>query len=131
MIRTASHNTAWKAPSGMRILSITVGNLPLKVDAVAKELAPTWDMVNIIKKGNKEPFRDVYGDEYIENATPEELYTRAYKEQILSKLSVEDFLNKYGAHLCIVCFCKAGDFCHRHIVAEWISEYTGEIITEL
>lgn len=131
MIRTANHNTAWKAPSGMKIVSITVGNLPLRVDAVAKELAPTWDMVNIIKKGNKEPFRDMYGDKYIDTCSLEDLYTRAYKEQILSNLSVNDFLNKYGNNVCIVCFCKSGTFCHRYLVAEWISEYTGELITEL
>ena len=131
MIRTASCNTVWKAPTWMRLVSITVGNLPVAVHDVATELAPTWDMVNIIKKGNVEPLRKLYGAEYVFCCSAEELYTRAYRDIILSKLDYRDILARYGDNICLVCFCKPGDFCHRHIVAEWLMESTGQVITEL
>lgn len=131
MIRTCSINTAWKVPAGMKKIAITVGKMNIQVDAVASELAPTWDMVNLVKKGNKEPFREEYGDDYTANATCEEIYTRVYKEKILSKLNVADFLDKYGKNICLICFCPKSNFCHRYIVADWIQEYTGGEVKEL
>jgi uncharacterized protein YeaO (DUF488 family) len=131
MIRTCSINTVWKVPLGMRKIGITVGRMNIELDDTASELAPTWDMVNLVKKRNKEPFREEYGDEYIANNTCEEIYTRAYREKILSKLDAGEFLNKYGRNICLICFCSKGTFCHRLIVAKWLQEYMGELVTEL
>jgi len=52
----------------------------------------------------RHPFREVFGDEYINNNSPEEISTRAYKVNIL------DFLDKYDIKLCLVCFCKRVSF---------------------
>ena len=131
MIRTCSVNSVWKVPYGMKKISIAIGKLGIQLDGVANELAPTWDMVNIIKKGSKDTYRDRYGNEYIENSTCEEVYTRVYTEDILDKLDAREILNKYGTNVCFICFCGKGAFCHRHIVAKWIQENTGEIVTEL
>ena len=79
------------------------------------ELAPSYDLIRGIKEGR---------------LTQEE-YTTAYKEH-LSKLRKEDILARLSeigdlSKLVLCCYEKPHDFCHRHIVADWlgISEYDG------
>lgn len=59
----------------------------------------------------------------------EEEYEMEYYNTNLSKLNpkkvVEDIKNKT-----ILCWCKAGDFCHRNIASDWIEKETGIIIKE-
>ena len=59
----------------------------------------------------------------IEQETTEakQCYANLYKEQTLSKLNpAEVAMILEGKTL--LCFEKAGDFCHRHIVAEWLRD---------
>ena len=35
-----------------------------------------------------------------------------------------------GKDVALCCYEKPGDFCHRHILAKWITENTGIEITE-
>jgi len=56
-------------------------------------------------------------------------YTRIYKEQLneLDPFKVYEDL-KFSI---LLCWEKPGNFCHRHIVADWISYCTGNIVKEL
>lgn len=36
-----------------------------------------------------------------------------------------------GKDIILLCYEKDGDFCHRHILAKWLSEKTGDKITPL
>lgn len=54
-----------------------------------------------------------------------ERYTAAYQRDVLSKLdpvalvaNLEDYFG--GKDISFVCYEKSGDFCHRHLVAEWL-----------
>ena len=38
---------------------------------------------------------------------------------------------KDGKDIVFLCYEKTGDFCHRHIFAEWLTEKTGEPVSEL
>lgn len=88
---------------GWTVMDITVksGN---------KAFAPTWDMVL------------GYKDKKI---TEEE-----YTEQYLSMMR-ESFKNNHSEwatllkvdRLCLACYCKSGDFCHRHLLKEYIANY--------
>lgn len=68
-------------------------------------------------------------------------YVRSYKEQVLASLTPEQVLtdlyelldeqtkNKMGAdpwhsntHVALVCYEKPDSFCHRHIVARWLTK---------
>lgn len=59
-------------------------------------------------------------------------YIKCFNEQVLSKLNatnvildfskmVNDF-NLGKADICLICYEKPGDFCHRHLVAKWFKE---------
>ena len=43
--------------------------------------------------------------------------------EILNKLDKEEvlkFLDSFETDIILLCYEKSGDFCHRHIVADWI-----------
>jgi hypothetical protein len=47
---------------------------------------------------------------------------------------LEDLRDGYAADLVFLCFCdltKPGGWCHRSMLAGWITEHTGETIPEL
>ena len=87
-------------------------------------LAPGWDLVNGIKHGEID----------------EEEYTKLYKEK-LSKISISKVLeqitfycNMYGVdNAILLCWENSEDFCHRHIIADWlpcdIVEWDGSPLT--
>lgn len=86
---------------------------------VEKSVAPSWDILSEYKKNHDEV-----------------IYTRRYKDEILSKLSPKDFGNKLyllaNRHdVAMICFEKPTDFCHRFIVAEWLSTNLGIEVKEL
>lgn len=59
----------------------------------------------------------------------EESYTKAYHEQVLSRLDpqrVYEDLKDYT----LLCWEGAGKFCHRRIVAEWLENELGVDIPE-
>ena len=78
-----------------------------------KRLAPTWDMVMGHKEGK----------------VSDEEYTNRYEEII--KKSQEEH-PEFWKELCrkekiiIACYCKAGVFCHRHLLTKYIKEYCKE-----
>lgn len=62
-----------------------------------------------------------------------EYYIKCFKEQVLNTLNAEDVIfelsdaiyNIYGTNMdiALVCYEKSSDFCHRHLVAEWLREH--------
>ena len=62
-----------------------------------------------------------------------EHYIKCFNEQVLDKLNAVDVVLDlsrlvYGFNVgeddvCLICYEKPGDFCHRHLVAEWLTEY--------
>ena len=81
-----------------------------------KQLMPSWYILNEYKHtGNKE------------------VYTKRFNKEILGKTSVQEIMryirwiaNKYRANsdcsICLMCYEKSDDFCHRHIVSKWLRE---------
>jgi uncharacterized protein YeaO (DUF488 family) len=74
-------------------------------------LVPGWELVNGIKAGS---------------ITQEE-YTERYKEKLasLSKDVIWEQLKSISEtngcrDLVLLCYEKVGDFCHRHLVADWL-----------
>lgn len=75
-----------------------------------KVLAPKYDFFMEWKKNHDNDF-----------------YIQSYKEQVLSRLSPKDVVAMLyhmsgGSDIALVCYEKPSDFCHRHLVAEWMSE---------
>lgn len=61
----------------------------------------------------------------------EEFYTKHYYEEVLDKLDPFIVLKELGAHAVLLCYETPEKFCHRKLVAKWLSEKTGIEITEL
>ncbi len=96
-------------------LDITVKNQ----DPFGKAFAPTWSMVMDIKKG----------------IITEEEYTDLYHKRMLHSYDAnrtlwEDLLNR--DEVVLICFCKAGAFCHRHLLTQYLvklgATYMGELM---
>lgn len=82
-----------------------------------KNLAPTYDILMKYKHdGNNED------------------YIKTFNEQILSRLNASKVIfelgsladrgnTNYSFDICLICYEKSSDFCHRHLVAEWLRKY--------
>lgn len=69
-----------------------------------KAFAPQWDMVMGVKQGTLTP--EQYTERYEELMEFSEV---AYEEEWEDLLSREEVI--------LLCYCKPGDFCHRHLLA--------------
>lgn len=56
-------------------------------------------------------------------------YVKCYNEQVLSQLDPEKtayelLITTSGAKkdVCLICYEKPSDFCHRHLVADWLNK---------
>lgn len=75
-----------------------------------KKLAPTFDILMKYKKD---------GDE--------ESYVKCFEREVLQKLNNVDVIKELSKlsnmqDVVLLCYEKAGDFCHRHLVAQWLRE---------
>lgn len=70
------------------------------------------------------------------SVTTEE-YLKGYAD-ILKRISIADLKESFdrvssmhgGVDIALLCYEKPGDFCHRHLFADWWKEQTGEVIPE-
>lgn len=92
-------------------VAITLGGKFWKGE-VDKTLAPTSRILNWWKNELTEE----------ERLTPKKqaIYKALYIRDVLAKLDVKEYAKKYQNKV-LLCFEKTGDFCHRHIVAEWFN----------
>ena len=88
-----------------------------------KKLAPKWEFFNEWKNGSHK------GDN--------EYYISHFKKEVLDRLSVPLVISTLMGmtntidNVILLCYEKPGDFCHRHLVADWINGYEGKnFITE-
>lgn len=59
-----------------------------------------------------------------------EYYIRCFNEQVLANLNASEVVselqrlvseyNNDNVSICLVCYEKSTDFCHRHLVADWL-----------
>ena len=88
---------------------------------VCFELAPSRTLLKKWKQG--EITEEEYKEQYIHRLDNEVQWSKVWKKlkQISAKYENSD--------LVLCCFEKAGDFCHRHVLAEYLTE-TGIDVVE-
>lgn len=103
-----------------------VGLIPISIAGKAPEFykgvqyrkfAPSWDIFSKWKNGEIDNFQ----------------YTERFNKEILGRLNKEEvkqFLNSFKTDIILLCYEKSGDFCHRHIVADWIETELGKRVEE-
>ena len=79
-----------------------------------KKLAPKYDFFM--------RWKETHDNEY---------YIRCFNEQVLNKLNILNVIRDLidltpgdmtGKTICLVCYEKPDDFCHRHLVADWLNK---------
>ena len=65
----------------------------------------------------------------------DEEYTVMYRRDVLGRLRPEVVVREIeeltrGRDAALLCFEKPGDFCHRRLVAQWLTEETGLVVDE-
>lgn len=79
-----------------------------------KKLAPKYDFfVQYKEDGNQEHYVKCYAERVTGVLNAKEVVAELYE-----KLSEED----KGKDIALVCYEKPDDFCHRHLVADWLNE---------
>ena len=76
----------------------------------------------------------VWHDKFKDNLnSPEsiEWYTNIYRDTVLSNLNSTNVVEKLGDNAVMLCYEKPGDFCHRHLIADWISKNAGITVEEV
>lgn len=82
-----------------------------------KKLAPKWSFFNEWKNDTEHKGDNDY---YIQHFNDEVLNHLTYDQVLgdISKLCGDFDINK----VVLLCYEKPGDFCHRHLVAEWLNK---------
>ena len=57
-------------------------------------------------------------------------YKDKYLDTVLSKLNPYNVLEELGDNAIMLCYEKVGDFCHRHLIADWLSTNTDAKVSE-
>jgi len=65
-----------------------------------------------------------------EKRSPAE-YTRLYQSFVLAKLTPKEVLADLGDEAVLLCWERPDEFCHRHIVAEWLAKGLKITVEEL
>lgn len=78
-------------------------------------LTPSIELLLAFQKGN------VTWEEYVEE----------YQEKILKPLNPMEVVRNLGKNAILVCWERSNITCHRKLVADWITQYTGIVVTEL
>lgn len=97
--------------AGMVPIAITAKVPEWYTGLVYDKLAPTMDILMEYKRTGDR-------DRYIER----------YKTEVLDNLNAVDgivmelFALSRGNPICLMCYEKPDSFCHRHLVAEWLTE---------
>lgn len=85
---------------------------PIEIETYP-DLFPTWELLTEYKHTkNKEKYIKIYQEEILDKLEPHKVY--------------EDLKNKIA-----LCWEKPDDFCHRHLVADWLLSTLGVTIKEL
>lgn len=71
----------------------------------------------------------------LKETSSQEEYVNRFKNEILSKVDAKAFVEKLetiskGKDVALCCYEKPDDFCHRHLVAEWLTANLGIEVTE-
>jgi hypothetical protein len=116
----ASYFFSNKLNKEQRLISIST-SIPKNIKNILpniityKPLCPTWKMVQDYKK----------------QIISKEEYTRIYIGCFLDNLDAAKVYQELGNDAILICWERPNKFCHRHIVAEWLSNSLNIQISEL
>ena len=114
MIYTSYFAKLSKLPSNITPIAIC-GKSPEWYKGIQyKKLAPKWSFFSVWKQ--------THDNEY---------YIEHFNEEVLNTLNVETVIKELYSlanknrdeDIVLICYEKPGDFCHRHLVADWLTSH--------
>lgn len=110
MIYTTYFANLRKLPDDITPIAICGGLPEFYTGLSYKKLAPKWSFFKIWKETHD-------NDYYIEN----------FNKLVLNTLNANEVVKELFAKanttdIALVCYEKPSDFCHRHLVADWLNE---------
>lgn len=110
MIYTSYFANLKKLPANIIPISICAKAPPWYTGLQYKKLAPKYDFFM--------RWKETHDNDY---------YIKCFKEQVTDKLDILQVVRELtdlsdGKDLCLICYEKPTDFCHRHLVSKWFRE---------
>lgn len=114
MIYTSYFAKLSKLPSNITPIAIC-GKSPEWYKGIQyKKLAPKWSFFSVWKQ--------THDNDY---------YIQHFNEEVLSPINADDIIHELYSlagknqdeDIVLICYEKPGDFCHRHLVAEWLTSH--------
>ena len=110
MIYTSYFAKLRKIPSNIISIAICAKSPDWYKGLEYKKLAPKYDFFMKWKKNHDNNY-----------------YIKCFYEQVLSNLDPKDLVAYLyqlsdGKDIVLICYEKPGDFCHRHLVADWLNK---------
>lgn len=102
-----------------------ISRLPDYIEPVSiARWSPSWYRGKTFQK--LAPPRDIF-DKY-ERDKNEADYIQAYRKRVLSRLYPDNVIRELHTltdklNIALICYEKPDDFCHRHLVADWLNEH--------
>ena len=90
-----------------------------------------YDLPNARFMPELAPRRDWFWEWKRNNHLSNDWYIEKYNETVLSKLDPRKVVEELGDGAVMLCYEKPGDFCHRHLIADWIAKGTGITVEEV
>ena len=111
-IFTSYYAMARYFPNDYRLVSISAdgGRIARFGGEVYKKLAPKQEFWKVWHD-NKGKIDELENNKY---------YIENYYNQVLRDLNPQEIIGELGDSIVLLCYERAADFCHRHIVAEWL-----------
>jgi len=115
-MKTSNFKNASQAPNAVSI----AGRAPSSYKGLEyKILAPKYWFFKKYKDPNDTNFMN------------KGFYIRNYYAEVLDKLDPKEVYEELGEDAILLCWEEPGEFCHRHLVAEWLMKHLGIEIKEL
>lgn len=104
LIKTSYFGNWRNFPKDYTQISVAQYSPPAWSGDIFKELAPSVELLYKWKQ----------------NKITEKEYKNIYLAELNSKFMPEEVLEKLPEKSLLLCYEKAGSFCHRHILADWL-----------
>ena len=112
MIYTTYFAKLKKLPENIKPIAICAKPPNGYTGPLYRTLAPRYDFFAKYKiSGDKEEFTENYIGQVLNQLNPARVVTELYYQLGLAPNTCD---------IALVCFEKSSDFCHRHLVAEWL-----------
>ena len=118
MIYTTYFAQLRKLPESMIPISICIKCPDWFKGIQYKKLAPKYDFFQEWRQDrDNEKYILNFDEKVLKNLNPDDVVSELYK---LADIQ-EEWKNKYD--IVLVCYEKPEEFCHRHLVADWLNEH--------